>query len=412
MPRKRKKEQVLGRYFNWLVGTRRSGVFYADGRSNKQNAGRHSLGTRDRETALHQLARLDLVQAVKFGLAPATVLGGENDNLLAMDEGRERYLRHVRRPAVMGGVKPKSVKRYMAVLEKFTAFCLREGVRHWNAVTKPVVEAYAAWLDDDQGCAYSTEYLELTVLKQVMKWLAAEKHLPPGCLFSLPLKKPQETTTYCYTDQEVEAILKRCYARKDLVWLGDIILALSHTGLRIGEVAQLRWTDFNFSANELRLTDTSRQGNKDERSRARTTKSQRDRALPLHERLRERLERMHRHPDGKVFHGPLGGRLKPDTVRGVLVREVLEPLADQFPVLPGEKGFRDGRLHSFRHRFCSWCANRCVPEQVLMTWLGHRDSKMVRRYYHLHRDESQRHMNNLGRPGRTILPVPEESNQK
>jgi integrase len=33
-----------------------------------------------------------------------------------------------------------------------------------------------------------------------------------------------------------------------------------------------------------------------------------------------------------------------------------------------------------------------VPEQTVMDWLGHQDSKMVRRYYHLHRQEAQRHM--------------------
>ena len=31
------------------------------------------------------------------------------------------------------------------------------------------------------------------------------------------------------------------------------------------------------------------------------------------------------HRDGYIFHGPRGGRLKPDTVRRILVREVIEP---------------------------------------------------------------------------------------
>ena len=37
-------------------------------------------------------------------------------------------------------------------------------------------------------------------------------------------------------------------------------------------------------------------------------------------------------------------------------------------------------------------ANSGVPEQVLMIWLGHRESKMVRHYYHLHEEEAQRQM--------------------
>jgi integrase len=411
MPGKRKKEQIRGRYFAWLLGSRNNGVYYADGRSNKQDAGRHSLGTRDREAALLQLVRLDLVRAVQMGLAPSTVLDGHNDNLLTLEQGQELYLRHVRRPAVMGGVKPGSAKRYTSVMKKFVQFCLKEGVRHWNGVTKQVVEAYGAWLDDDQDYAYATEYLELTTIKQAIKWFVGEKHLPAQCIFSLPLKKPLDTTTYCYKDAEVEAILTRCFERKDLLWLGDVALALSHTGLRIGELAQVRWTNFDLNANMLRLIDASRQGSKDERSKAQTTKSHRDRALPLHKRFRDRLALMPRHPDGRVFHGPLGGRLKPDTVRNVLIREVLEPLAEQFPALAGEKGFRDGRLHSLRHYFCSWCANRNVSEQTLMTWLGHRDSKMVRRYYHLHDEESQRQMEKLMAPDVAVVPKPEGTEQ-
>ena len=107
------------------------------------------------------------------------------------------------------------------------------------------------------------------------------------------------------------------------------------------------------------------------------------------------LEGMARAGDGLVFHGPKGGRLKPDTVRRALIREVLAPLRERFPTPPGQVGFADGRLHSFRHYFCSTCANRGVPEQVVMQWLGHRDSAMVRHYYHLFDDEAQRQMSRL-----------------
>ena len=36
-----------------------------------------------------------------------------------------------------------------------------------------------------------------------------------------------------------------------------------------------------------------------------------------------------------------------------------------------------------------------VPEQTVMNWLGHRNSAMVRHYYHLHDDEACRHMQRL-----------------
>lgn len=86
-----------------------------------------------------------------------------------------------------------------------------------------------------------------------------------------------------------------------------------------------------------------------------------------------------------------GWQIKADTVRRILIRDVLTPLSSRFPSKKDVIGFI-GLLHSFRHFFCSNCANRKVPERVLMNWLGHRKSRMVHRYYHLHDEESIRQM--------------------
>jgi hypothetical protein len=84
----------------------------------------------------------------------------------------------------------------------------------------------------------------------------------------------------------------------------------------------------------------------------------------------EALERIEHHTDGRVFRGPRDGVLSPDIARRTLIKEVLTPLAKSFPTPEGEIGFEDGRLHLFRHYFCSVCANTGVPEQVVMRWLG------------------------------------------
>jgi len=391
MPKALKKERIVAPHFVWLLG-QRHGIFVADGRSNKKDLGRHSLGTRDRQEALQLLTRLDATKAVEQGLADRSILDTTRTDRLSLTEGQRMYLQHVARPAVLGGATARTVKRYRAVFDKFIPFAQKEGVQDWQAAaSKSVLEAYGAWLDDE-GYDYATEYLELTTLKQSIKWLVQEKKLPASCLVALPLRKPQGTTTYCYKPEEVQAVVDHCLGKDELAWLGEVIVALTTTGLRIGELAELRWTDIDLTTNVIRLIDTRSHGNKAERAAARTTKSHRDRMLPIHPDLRRTLQGLKQHTDGRVFHGPKGGQLNPDTIRNVLVREVLTPLADRFPAAAGTKGFRDGRLHSFRHYFCSMSANSGVPEQVVMTWLGHQDSKMVRRYYHLHQEEAQKQM--------------------
>ena len=131
-------------------------------------------------------------------------------------------------------------------------------------------------------------------------------------------------------------------------------------------------------------------------------KGGRDRSFPINLELRPIMDAIHRSPDGYVFHGPLGGRLKADTVRNILIRDVLTPLAERFPTPPGDIGFANGRLHSFRHFFCSLCANKNVAQQTVMTWLGHRDSKLVSHYYHLHDDEAKRQMGKLKLTGNDL----------
>ena len=392
MPAKRKKERVVGQHFVWLLG-QRDGVYYADGRSNRANAGRHSLGTRDYKEAIAAVQKLDVTQAVALNLADPAILNVGHDQV-SLAEGRQLYEEHVRRPRVVGGARPTSSKRYRAVLDKFLPFARKSGVSAWNQVGKKLLEQYAAFLQKE-GYAYATQYLELTTLKQIVKFLIEIKRLPASQAIYLPMSKAQGTTTYCWRKEEIQAMLALCQATLELAWIEKIIIALACTGLRISELASLRWSDIDRPRNVIRLTDDSTKPQRSGKKTSRETKSGRDRAFPLHVDLVRILDRFKPTDDGLVFHGPLGGKIKADTVRNILIREVLTPLAPKFPTAENETGFADGRLHSFRHYFCSACANEGVPEQVVKEWLGHSDSKMVKLYYHLHHDEAQRQMERL-----------------
>jgi integrase len=394
MPAKRKKERIIGSDFIWLLG-QREGVYVADGRTNRPGLGRHSLGTRDYQEAIAALQRLDLVKAIEHGLADRRLLDDPAGRaLLSLEEGRCLYETHVSRPRVTGGAKPGTPKRYRAVFDKFLAFAREQGITAWDRVTTAVLQSYAAWLDGE-GYAYRTEYLELTTLKQCIKWLVENGRLPESCRVRLHLPKPQGTDTYCWRREEIEAILSFCRARPELAWLADVVLALACTGLRISELASLRWSDILWDQNQILLTDESTQAPRPGRRKAREIKNRRSRSFPIHEDLRRLLEALPHHADGLIFHGPRQGVLKPDTVRTILIREVLTPLAERFATPENGQGFQAGRLHSFRHFFCSVCANSNVPEQVVMHWLGHQQSAMVRHYYHLADDEAQRMMKRL-----------------
>lgn len=395
MPRRLRKERVTCPYFTWLLGLRDE-VWQADGRSNRPSLGRHSLGTANRQEAWRLLAHLDVTMAVKHGLADPSALEPARRRELPLDEGRALDMDFVGRARVAGGVRPSSRKRYKAVFDKFVAYATGKGLTTWDRVTAQVLLGYAAHLEANDY-AYRTQYLELTTLKQAILWLAKKKHLVAEGRIELPLDKAQGTDTYCWRPEEVRAMLEHCRGRPELAWLAGVILALAATGLRISELAGPRWSDIDLEGGMIRLVDETNSGRRHgaKKGNARTLKSGRGRSFPIQEELLPALRGLPRHPDGSVFHGPRGGRLKPDLVRRVLIRDVLKPMAGRFPTPGGEVGFGDGRLHSFRHFFCSLCANRGVSQRVVMRWLGHKDSRMVEHYYHLHDDEARRQMGRI-----------------
>jgi integrase len=391
MPAKRKKEQVEGQYFKWLLG-RRNGTYYADGRSNAVDAGRHSLATHDRSEALESLKRLDLHQAVAHGMADRSLLD-DQPAPLTLEDGRRLYEEEIGRARITGGLRASSKKRYRAVLDKFLPFAQARRVQTWNQVTAQLLGQYANYLDSEQK-ADATLYFELNTIKSVVNWLTRSGHLFGAKPIVFVVKKPVGTTTYCWRLEQVTAMVSHCRSHAELAWLAAVIVGLACTGLRISELASLRWADIDNVANLIRLTDESRRSRRRSRP-GRETKTGCSRSVPIFEELKLVLDSLERQPDGFVFHGPRGGRLKPDTVRLLLIRDVLQPLKERFPALEGAPGFADGRLHSFRHYFCSVCVIKHVPEQMVMNWLGHSDSKMVRHYFHLRDEDAQQQMKRL-----------------
>ncbi|HEX8524199.1 MAG TPA: site-specific integrase [Tepidisphaeraceae bacterium] len=393
MPKQRKYQEIRCRFFRWKL-SQRNGIYYADGRSNNGAVplGRYSLEATTEDEALNALTQLDALKAVESKRTSRSTLTEDQSLALPLKEGAQAYMTHVGGPAVMGGAGKSTVKRYRAVFDKFIRYASSQGVDDWRAAGKPVLQGYGCWLDDE-GYEYATEYLELTTIKQAINWMIEEKLIPASCKLSLPLKKPVGTTTYRYTPGEVAAMVERCRKTLELNWLGDVVLALTHTGLRISELANLRWSDLDEGLTRISLVDESRTGTSVHRAVARTTKTHRDRSLPIHPRLREVLEKLPRLKDNRVFHGPNGGVLKPDTLRIILIRDVLTPLSKQFQAQATKQGLIDGRLHSFRHYFVSAAASSGkVDADTIISWLGHRDSRMVRHYFHIFEERATAQM--------------------
>ncbi len=404
MPRKPKEPPIPCEFFVWRL-FRRDGMYYADGRTNRVNVGKHALGTRDRVEGLLLLRQLDRVKAVEFGVVPIVPAEQVAGPRLPLDltNGWAMYVESSKKPGVMQGASDKTRKRYRPVGEKFIPFCQQKRIASWNAVTKKVLTDYGRWLHSE-GYAERTIYLELTVLKSVNKWLVEEGHLTEAERVKLELSKARGSDTYCYLQEQVCAMLKLCQSTAGLRWMYNVILALVYTGMRIAELSALRWSDVDLVSNTITLPDTRFSAVHQQVGAIRTTKGGRTRRLPIHSKLLVVLKAMPQHPDGRVFHGPRGGALKQDVVRNNLVDRIISPLKKQFPASKGEIGFEHGRLHSFRHFFVSQACLSGASDGVIRDWVGHTNTEMLERYRHLRNADAQCRMERIDFLGEVSQP--------
>jgi integrase len=331
--------------------------------------------------------------AVELGLVQA-VDSQVSKNDVTIERGWQLYLERCEQPEILEGVSPATRKRYMAVRDKHVKFCEESKYCHWSEMTKKTTKQYGGWLAK-KDYSDRTIVLELNLVCSIVKWLVEEEHLPPSCRFLLKLSKPEGSTTYCYTRHQIVRIVAFCNSKPDLVWLGQVIIALATSGLRINELARLRWTDIDLQSNTIRLTDERARPRRKQTGNERRIKGKRGRALPMHPAFREVVDGLPRHLDGLIFRSQQGGRLSDRRVLEALQRRVIAPLMEEFLTPAGESGFADGTVHGLRHFFCSEAYRNGAKDAELLEWLGHRDSEIMKLYRHLRQEDSHRRMEQI-----------------
>ncbi|HUU96069.1 MAG TPA: tyrosine-type recombinase/integrase [Phycisphaerae bacterium] len=219
----------------------------------------------------------------------------------------------------------------VALLEKFRRFRLEQGRDHTT------IDGDMAAVSSFLGYAVRHGYCKDNVASKVKA-------------FRVPKPRP-----YMYSAEEVAAM----FAEAEGV-LRDVITLLVDTGLRIGEVEQLEWTDMDFDAGLIHVRIKPHWRPKDKA----------DRAIPMTGRVRAMLQSKSR-TGNRVFY----------TNRGRPVRE--RTLLAELRCVQRRAGISRGGLHTFRHYFVSRCAASGVDPFTCMAWVGHADMKMVMHYYHL-----------------------------
>ena len=201
----------------------------------------------------------------------------------------------------------------------------------------------------------------------VVRYLAALSHLFTiavnewGWLENNPMRKvrkPKEPRgrVRILSDDEREALLKACKNSKNSYIHNVVVLALS-TGMRQGEIMNLRWQDVDIAKGFIVLHET---------------KNNERRAVPLtsyaHELLKEH-SKLRRLDTDLLFPGK--NPKNPVFIRAPWVEAVKEAKIENF------------RFHDLRHSAASYLAMCGASLAEISHVLGHKTLSMVKRYSHL-----------------------------
>lgn len=168
-----------------------------------------------------------------------------------------------------------------------------------------------------------------------------------------------------FSPEEVHALVRAADSEQDAV----LFLTAAFTGLRLGELLALRWSDIDFAAQVIRVRRSY-----NAHGGLTTPKSGKVRSVPLVTEVAQALaslaQREHFAGDGDlVFPGVLG---RPQDAT---------ELRRRYKAALANAGLRELRLHDLRHTFGTLAIEKASILQV-KAWMGHADEKTTMRYLH------------------------------
>lgn len=205
------------------------------------------------------------------------------------------------------------------------------------------------------------------VLSKFFSWAIAQGYHPgpnPARLVRKFRESPGRTR-YLTTDEYSRLLLAAAPHLK------RVLIAAVHTGGRLSEILQLRWGDVDLEGSILYF-------------RRETTKSRRERQVPICDELKTALRSLRPGPASDLVFDYAGRAMKG-------VRTAFESAR-------AKAGLPDLRFHDLRHTFASWYMQNGGDPFRLQKYLGHTSMMLTQRYAHLSKDFLSEGVRYIGPP--------------
>jgi integrase len=294
-----------------------------------------------------------------------------------------------------GKVKESSYVRYVTIVEKHVFPCLGDKLvcaLTANELTKFLEQKERAGRLDGKGGLSAKTVRDIAVAVKSALKLAASDYGYTSDAGSAKLPKSKAHTTAVFGECEMRLLADVILAKPDISGVG-MLLSLN-TGLRLGELCALKWSDIDFTEGELRvrravqrLTCSGSAPGKKTKLIIQTPKSDTsERCVPVPLDMLALLKRFSTGttPDSFILTGSADTPMDPRTYQY------------RFKSLLERYGFRMRNFHTLRHTYATRCIEKGVDVKSLSEMLGHADIKTtLRLYVHSSMEHKKRAVQNL-----------------
>ena len=274
-----------------------------------------------------------------------------------------------------------TLRLYKAILERFLATARNATLRE---LTPKHIEKYKAKrlteVEQSQRKTVKTKTkpvtvnIDLRMLKAAFNKARSWKLIDSNPFEGVALAEVPERDPVFFTRSDFETLLQSITQK----WLKEIVLMAILTGMRRGELLNLRWeqVDLQRGMIQIQSTPTFR------------TKQGRKRTIPLSETALYLLKSKHgKDTSAYVF-----------TLNGKQIFDGWLTHAFKKAVMRAKIGKEGLHFHSLRHTFASWLVQDGVSLYEVQHLLGHSSSKVTEVYAHLQPSEMHSTVNRIEVP--------------
>jgi integrase/recombinase XerD len=286
-------------------------------------------------------------------------------------------------------LSPYTLKTYKRVLRDFEQYCGSRDVLKVEDISRLTVKGFLSYCHNELNNSPNTVNLKLRVLKAFVNYLIDEE------LYDVE-KKPFKKISFAKVDSRIEVFnadhllqMLRYFEKEarnkpyHAYRNRTIVITFLSTGIRRGELANLKWTDIDFGNNMIIVRG----------------KRRREDGIPITDKLRKELSDFYKYCSD-FFDGYLSDYVFCSTKRDGLDPESVGSI---FKRLKKRFGWENVRLspHTFRHTYASHVVKSGMDSISLQRMLRHESLNMTLKYVNLwgrelkEKNEQHNPLNNL-----------------